>query len=181
MYSAGIFLAMILINWKAGSFLPKFCSNGCLLSSIFVQTRLFISMASSTTNVQLELQPGRQKRQRTRKSPADKSKHRRSRKRVRVADATDEFYSVKSILDESSDKYLIDWEDDPGTGRTYSPTWVRLHCHLILTTARWLPLLLEFALTVVWIAGAQGKRKSHSDRALGEGQEKAGWWTSKTD
>lgn len=93
-------------------------------------------MASITTNDQLEIHPGRKKRQQTSESPADTTQPRKTRKRRRVEEATDEFYRIKGILDESGDKYLIDWEDDPVTGRSYSPTWVRLRSDLVLTIDR---------------------------------------------
>lgn len=87
----------------------------------------------STNN---QLPPSRIERQQTRESPAKPSPRRRTRKRGRAGKAADDFYSVKSILDESDDRYLIDWEDDSITGRSYSPTWVRLHCDLISTVSR---------------------------------------------
>lgn len=58
-----------------------------------------------------------------RESPGASSKPPEKRTNPRHSFATDEIFAVKSILDESSDKYLIDWEDDPVTGRSYSPTW----------------------------------------------------------
>ncbi|KAI9812674.1 MAG: hypothetical protein M1826_002775 [Phylliscum demangeonii] len=39
-------------------------------------------------------------------------------------DPKDQGSSVRSIIDEVYHRYLIDWEDDPETGRSYEPTWV---------------------------------------------------------
>lgn len=35
----------------------------------------------------------------------------------------EQYFQVRTILDESKLKYLIDWEDDERTGARYDPTW----------------------------------------------------------
>ncbi|KAK4565808.1 hypothetical protein LTR86_003657 [Recurvomyces mirabilis] len=35
----------------------------------------------------------------------------------------DEYFAVRSILDERPGQYLVDWEDSPRTGEAYQPTW----------------------------------------------------------
>ncbi|TKA38307.1 hypothetical protein B0A54_09247 [Friedmanniomyces endolithicus] len=43
-----------------------------------------------------------------------------SRKRARDPE---ESYALRSIIDERPGHYLIDWEDDPVTGKAFDPTW----------------------------------------------------------
>ncbi|KAI9707765.1 MAG: hypothetical protein M1836_000727 [Candelina mexicana] len=40
-----------------------------------------------------------------------------------VPSADGELWKVKDIIEENRTQYLIDWEDDPKTGRSYEPTW----------------------------------------------------------
>jgi hypothetical protein len=53
------------------------------------------------------------------------------KRRKRKAKASAEYYSVRDILEEKTVHeevfYLIDWEDNPDTGESYTPTWVRIH------------------------------------------------------
>ncbi|KAK3679809.1 hypothetical protein LTR78_000185 [Recurvomyces mirabilis] len=35
----------------------------------------------------------------------------------------DEYFAVRSILDERPGQYLVDWDDSPRTGEAYQPTW----------------------------------------------------------
>ena len=50
-----------------------------------------------------------------------------SKKRARIEDSPeptdDTEYRAKDILDENAKKYLIDWEPDPSTGKSFEPTW----------------------------------------------------------
>jgi hypothetical protein len=50
------------------------------------------------------------------------------KKRKRRKETSAEYYSVKDILEEKTVHeeifYLIDWEDNPETGESYTPTWV---------------------------------------------------------
>jgi len=82
-------------------------------------------MASSRIGINQQLEQGRKKHQRRNESPAGPSKPRRTREKGQTITATDECYSVRNIIDETGQKYLIDWEDDPVTGKSFSPTWVR--------------------------------------------------------
>lgn len=56
--------------------------------------------------------------------PRDSQKKRKRRKQTSSA----EYYSVKKILEEKTEhgeiSYLIDWDDHPETGESYTPTWV---------------------------------------------------------
>jgi hypothetical protein len=52
------------------------------------------------------------------------------KKKKRRRESTDsEYYLVKQILDQKIEEgviqYQIDWEDNPETGETYPPSWVR--------------------------------------------------------
>lgn len=49
-------------------------------------------------------------------------------------DSKPEYYTIKSILKEKRGRYLIDWEDDLGTGEQFKPTWVRAHCYTPVVT-----------------------------------------------
>jgi hypothetical protein len=53
------------------------------------------------------------------------SQKKRKRKRETLSG---KYYSVRQILDEKTIRdeisYLIDWEDNPDTGESYTPTWV---------------------------------------------------------
>ncbi|KAI9789526.1 MAG: hypothetical protein M1835_001608 [Candelina submexicana] len=40
-----------------------------------------------------------------------------------VPSADEELWKVKDIIEETRTQYLIDWESDPQTGRSYEPTW----------------------------------------------------------
>ena len=45
------------------------------------------------------------------------------RKAEKKRPLTELYYSVRNILDEDSERYLIDWEDGP-KGDKYEPSWV---------------------------------------------------------
>jgi hypothetical protein len=71
-------------------------------------------------------------RQKSRASLAElpvspKTPHKKRKRRKETSSA--EYYLVKSIIDEKQVgddeiEYLIDWEDNPETGESYTPTWV---------------------------------------------------------
>ncbi|KAK5116157.1 hypothetical protein LTR62_008483 [Meristemomyces frigidus] len=52
--------------------------------------------------------------------------HNHSRKRQKAAPRatrSEEYFKVRSIIDERPGEYLIDWEDHSRTGESYAPTW----------------------------------------------------------
>ncbi len=50
-------------------------------------------------------------------------------RRRQEVDEPEQYFAAKSILDEKLEggklRFLVDWEDNPTTGETYDPTWVR--------------------------------------------------------
>jgi len=36
-------------------------------------------------------------------------------------------YPIKAIVAERSKEFLVDWADDPITGKSFSPSWVRIN------------------------------------------------------
>ena len=77
------------------------------------------------------IMPGPKRKQKDVTPTAGTAKRRRLHRPEKATPSTDhdggaggDFYAIKDIIEESKNAYKVDWEDDPATGKKYSPTWV---------------------------------------------------------
>lgn len=96
------------------------------------------------------------------KAPRAASPRRPGRPKLRHDTCQDNVFAIKDIIDEKfihgKRHYKIDWQDDPNTGESFSPTWV---CQ---------PSSHNSSLGLTPDPGARRERKRGRCQGLGEGQ-----------